>query len=37
VAIDITEENSLSFIPNIAEGGKPNASILHEMPREEGN
>jgi len=37
VAIDITEENSLSLIPNIAEGGKPNASVLCEVPRQERN
>ena len=37
VAIDITKENSLSLIPNIAEGGKPNASVLCEVPCQERN
>ena len=37
VAIDITEENSLLLISNIAEGGKVNASVLCEVPRQERN
>jgi hypothetical protein len=35
VAIDIMEENRLSLMLNIEEGGKPNASILYEMPHQE--